>query len=103
MMTTFGMLQRAHAAGLNLVISHEDTYWNDRDDTKDLTDNPLYKLKTEYILKNNMVVWRDHDHMHSMKPDYTVVGELRAAGIKSGEDAVMAPRIRTIRRPRWAS
>jgi putative NIF3 family GTP cyclohydrolase 1 type 2 len=96
MMTTFGMLRRAHEAGLNMVISHEDTYWNDRDDTKDLTDNPLYKLKTGYVLKNNMVVWRDHDHMHSMKPDYTVVGELRSAGIKGGEDAVMAPRVRTI-------
>jgi putative NIF3 family GTP cyclohydrolase 1 type 2 len=96
MMVTFGMLKRAHEMGLNMVISHEDTYWNDRDDTKDLTDNPLYKLKTEYVLKNGMVVWRDHDHMHSMKPDYTVVGELRSVGIKGGEDAVMAPRIRTI-------
>ncbi len=96
MMTTFDMLKRAHAAGLNMVISHEDTFWNDRDDVKDLTDNPLYKLKTEYILKNGMVVWRDHDHMHSMKPDFTVVGELRSAGIKGGENAVMAPRIWTI-------
>src|SRR5579883_3259657 len=33
MMATFDMLKRAHAAGLNMVISHEDTYWNDRDDT----------------------------------------------------------------------
>ena len=56
MMTTFDMLKRAHAAGLNMVITHEDTYWNDRDDTKDLTENPLYKLKTEFVLKNDMVV-----------------------------------------------
>ena len=96
MMTTFDMLKRAHAAGLNMVISHEDTFWNDRDDVKDLTENPLYKLKTEFVLKNDMSVWRDHDHMHSMKPDFTVVGELRSAGIKGGENAVMAPRIWTI-------
>src|SRR3984957_19434341 len=82
MMVTFGMLKRAHQAGLNMVISHEDTYWNDRDDIKDLTANALYRMKTDYILKNDMIVWRMHDHMHSMHPDYTVVGELRDIGIK---------------------
>lgn len=96
MMTTFDMLKRANAAGLNMVITHEDTYWNDPDETKDLTDNALYKLKTEYILKNDMVVWRDHDHMHAMKPDYTVVGELRSVGIKGGENASMRPGVLTI-------
>jgi len=96
MMTTFGMIKRAHEAGLNMVISHEDAFWNDRDDTKDLTDNPLYKLKTDYVLKNGMVLWRDHDHMHSMKPDFTVVGSLRSVGVKGAENAVMAPRIYTI-------
>ena len=96
MMTTFDMLKRAHAAGLNMVITHEDTYWNDRDDTKDLTENPLYKLKTEFVLKNDMVVWRDHDHMHAMTPDYTVVGELRSAGIKGSERVTMRPGILTI-------
>jgi putative NIF3 family GTP cyclohydrolase 1 type 2 len=96
MMVTFDMLKRAHAAGLNMVISHEDTYWNDRDDTKDLTENSLYKLKTKFVLDHGMVVWRDHDHMHSMKPDFTVVGELRSVGIKGGENAAMAPRIWTI-------
>jgi putative NIF3 family GTP cyclohydrolase 1 type 2 len=96
MMTTFDMLKRAHGAGLNMVITHEDTFWNDRDDTKDLTDNPLYKLKTEFALKNDMVVWRDHDHMHAMKPDYTVVGELRSIGLEGGENTTMRPGILTI-------
>ena len=95
-MVTFDMLKRANQAGLNMVIAHEDTFWNDRDETKDLTANPLYKLKTEYVLKNDMIVWRIHDHMHSMRPDYTVVGSLRSVGVKGGEDAVMRPRIYTI-------
>ena len=84
MMVTFDMLKRANAAGMNMVITHEDTFWNDRDDTKDLARNPLFKLKTEYILKNDMVIWRDHDNMHASTPDYTVVGELRSAGIPVG-------------------
>jgi putative NIF3 family GTP cyclohydrolase 1 type 2 len=96
MMTTFDVLKRANAAGLNMVITHEDTFWNDRDDTTGLADNPLYRLKTEFILNNGMVVWRCHDHMHAMKPDFTVVGSLRSVGVKGGENAVMRPRIYTI-------
>jgi len=96
MMTTFDMLKRANAAGLNMVITHEDTFWNDPDNTKDLLENPLYKLKTEFAQKNDMVVWRDHDHMHAMKPDYTVVGELRSVGIRGGEHATMRPGVLTI-------
>ena len=96
MMVTFDMLKRANVAGLNMVISHEDTWWNDRDDTKGLTANPLYKLKTEYIQKHDMIVWRDHDHMHTMKPDFTVVGELRSVGIKGAENATTRPGITTI-------
>jgi putative NIF3 family GTP cyclohydrolase 1 type 2 len=96
MMTTWGMLKRARAAGLNLVITHEDTYWTDRDDVKDLTDNPLYKQKTEWMQKNGMIVWRDHDHMHAMKPHFTVAASLRSIGVKGGENDPMAPRIHTI-------
>ena len=54
-MVTFDMLKRANQAGLNMVISHEDTFWNDRDDTKDLTSNPLYRMKTEYVKQNGMI------------------------------------------------
>jgi putative NIF3 family GTP cyclohydrolase 1 type 2 len=96
MMTTFDMLKRVHAGGQNMVITHEDTYWNDPDDTSGLTRNALYNLKTQYILDNDMVVWRNHDHMHAMKPDFTVVGELRSVGIQGGEDATMRPGVLTI-------
>lgn len=96
MMCTFGMLKRATEAGLNMIVTHEDTFWNDPDDTKDLTEDALYKLKTDYIKKNDIVIWRNHDNMHAMHPDFTVVGELRGVGIKGGENAVMRPRIYTI-------
>jgi len=95
-MATLDMLKRANAAGLNMIITHEDTFWNDRDDTKELTENPLYKLKTEYVLKNDMIIWRIHDHMHAMRPDFTVVGSLRSLAIQGGENATLTPRIYTI-------
>jgi putative NIF3 family GTP cyclohydrolase 1 type 2 len=90
-MVTFGMLKRANEAGLNMVIAHEDTFWNDRDETKDLLDDPLYKAKTQYMHDNGMIIWRMHDHMHVMQPDYTVVGSLRSVGVPGGEKAGMRP------------
>jgi putative NIF3 family GTP cyclohydrolase 1 type 2 len=46
-MATLDLIQRAHAAGLNMVISHETTYWNDRDDTNGLTADAVYQFKTD--------------------------------------------------------
>jgi NIF3 (NGG1p interacting factor 3) len=63
MMTTFDMLKRANAAGLNIVITHEDTFWNDRDDTKDLTENPLYKLQDRTRSEER------HGHLARLRPN----------------------------------
>ena len=89
MITTFDMLRRANQAGLNFVITHEDTWWNDPDVTKDLTADPLYLKKAEFIQKSGMVIWRNHDGMHAMKQDYTVTATLRAIGLKGGETSSM--------------
>jgi putative NIF3 family GTP cyclohydrolase 1 type 2 len=95
-MVTFDVVKRASQAGLNMVIAHEQTFWNDPDETKDLTSNALYKAKTEFMKQNNMIIWRMHDHMHSMSPDYTVVGSLRSVGVKGGEKAGMRPGVLSI-------
>jgi putative NIF3 family GTP cyclohydrolase 1 type 2 len=89
MMTTFGMIKRAHEKGLNLIVSHEDMFWNDPDNTKDVADLPLYKIKTDYCAQNGMVAWRIHDHLHARTPDYTIVGSLRSIGVEGGENATM--------------
>jgi putative NIF3 family GTP cyclohydrolase 1 type 2 len=91
-MSTLDLLQRAHAAGLNMVIPHETTFWNDRDDTRDLTGDPVYKFKTEFCAKNNMVVLRLHDHAHSHRPDFIMVGLVRALGWSNSEN-MPPPRI----------
>jgi putative NIF3 family GTP cyclohydrolase 1 type 2 len=86
--TTFDMIKRAHAAGLNLVITHEPTFWRDRDETEDLRDNPVFKAKTEFCRKNGMVVFRFHDHQHARRPDQAVLGSLRSVGIEVDETTV---------------
>src|SRR3954447_497614 len=79
-MATLDMLRRAHAAGMNLVVTHETTFWNDRDETKDLAGDATYRFKTDFCVKNRMAVLRLHDHAHSHQPDFIMTGLLRALG-----------------------
>ena len=79
-MATLDLLQRAHAAGMNLVIPHETTFWNDRDDTKGMEDDAVYRFKVDFCAKNQMAVLRLHDHAHSHRPDFIMTGLLRALG-----------------------
>jgi putative NIF3 family GTP cyclohydrolase 1 type 2 len=80
---SFGVVQRAAKAGLNMIIPHEDTYWNDRDDITIVADDPLYNTKVDFMRKHNIVVFRIHDHMHAQRPDFTYVGTARALGLDS--------------------
>jgi putative NIF3 family GTP cyclohydrolase 1 type 2 len=77
------VIQRAAKAGLNMIIPHEDTYWNDRDDVSIVRDQPLYETKVDFMRKNNIVVFRIHDHMHAQRPDFTYMGAARALGLDS--------------------
>jgi putative NIF3 family GTP cyclohydrolase 1 type 2 len=76
MMATFDVLQRAAQAGRNLVITHEPTFYNHEDDTKDFASDPVYAAKHAFIEKNNLVVWRFHDHWHARRPDGILTGML---------------------------
>jgi putative NIF3 family GTP cyclohydrolase 1 type 2 len=75
------VVQRAGAAGCNMIIPHEDTYWNDRDDVAIVSRDPLYTSKVDLMRKHNIVVFRIHDHMHSQRPDFTYVGSAREVGL----------------------
>lgn len=80
---TLSVIERAGAAGLNMIVPHEDTFWNDRDDEAIVSKDPLYQTKIDLLKKHNIVVFRIHDHMHSQRPDYTYVGSARDIGLDS--------------------
>jgi putative NIF3 family GTP cyclohydrolase 1 type 2 len=78
---SFDMIQRAVAAGLNMIIPHEDTFWNDRDDVRVVDADPIYKQKAAFLAKHDVVIFRMHDHMHAQRPDFTYVGSARELGL----------------------
>jgi len=85
-MSTLSILQRAAKAGKNLVITHEPTFWNDQDTKDALENDAVFQFKNEFIQKNNMVIWRFHDHWHARKPDAMLTGLAQAFGWKQPVD-----------------
>lgn len=63
------VLKRAKEKGLNLIITHEPTFYDHRDNTDRYGDDPIVKAKRQYIKDNNLIVWRFHDHWHRTSPD----------------------------------
>jgi putative NIF3 family GTP cyclohydrolase 1 type 2 len=83
MFCTFDVVKRATEAGYNMILPHEVTYWNDRDDISVVSSDPLYKTKVDFMREHNIVIFRVHDHMHSQRPDFLYVGLGRALGLES--------------------
>lgn len=76
---TLDVCQRAHAAGKNLLIVHEPTFYNHNDETASLS-GEIYETKRNFIEKNSLVVWRFHDHWHARRPDGILAGMTEALG-----------------------
>lgn len=68
MMGTFDALKAAVAANLNLVITHEPTWWSHQDGLNQLQDDPLHKIKLDYIRAHKLVSFHFHDHWHARLP-----------------------------------
>jgi putative NIF3 family GTP cyclohydrolase 1 type 2 len=84
---SFDLVARASAAGLNMIIPHENTYWTDRDDVATVSGDAVYAAKVDFMRKHNIVVFRIHDHMHAQRPDFTYVGLARELGLTKYETA----------------
>ncbi|GAB3326700.1 hypothetical protein GCM10027299_26030 [Larkinella ripae] len=80
MMATLAVLQRAAAKGLNLVITHEPTYYSHQDRTEPILQDPLYQLKRDFIQQHGMAVFHFHDHWHGRRPDGIATGMIRELG-----------------------
>ncbi len=82
MMATQDVLERAAAAGKNLVITHEPTFYGhfDKPDDLEKARDSILAAKRAFIEKHRMVVWRFHDHWHARTPDGILSGTVRVLG-----------------------
>lgn len=83
MMATYAVLKRAAAEGLNLVVTHEPTFWSHQEDVSKVQNDPLYREKRVFIEANKLVTFHFHDHFHDRKPiDGIADGMMRRLGWK---------------------
>jgi putative NIF3 family GTP cyclohydrolase 1 type 2 len=80
---TMDVLREANRRGLNLVITHEPTFYNHRDNTAFFANDPVYQEKLAFIEQHHMVVFRLHDEIHGTAPDHIELGLLDALGWQS--------------------
>jgi putative NIF3 family GTP cyclohydrolase 1 type 2 len=76
MFATIDVIKQAIALKANFIIAHEPTFYNHADETGWLVTDDVYLYKAKLLKDNNIAVWRNHDYIHSLKPDGVGLGVL---------------------------
>ncbi len=72
--TTFAsmeVIRKTIDAGANFIICHEPVFYNHEDKVDWLEKDPVYDEKRGLLIDNNIVIYRDHDHIHGGHGDAT--------------------------------
>jgi putative NIF3 family GTP cyclohydrolase 1 type 2 len=80
MFATIKVIEMAVKMKANFIIAHEPTYYNHLDDVNWVENNSVVREKKELLEKNQITIWRFHDHWHRMKPDGILHGILLKTG-----------------------
>ena len=73
-MATVDVIKKATATGVDLIITHEPTWFTGEDKTDWLEGDPVYLKKRELIEQTGIAIWRFHDHMHMAAVDGIMYG-----------------------------
>ncbi len=73
-MATVDVIRAAAAQGVNMIITHEPTWFTGNDRTDWVAKDPVYLEKKKLIEDNGIAIWRFHDHMHGGHQDEIYAG-----------------------------
>lgn len=77
-MATHHVIQKAIDMGVNLLITHEGTFYHHHDQTSHLVDDPVYQAKQKLIEESGIAIFRFHDYWHRYRPDGIMTGLIQA-------------------------
>lgn len=75
---TYAVIRQAAEAGVDLLITHEPTYYNHADETDWLAGDPVFERKRALVEQAGLAIFRLHDYIHLYKPDGILSGMLQA-------------------------
>jgi putative NIF3 family GTP cyclohydrolase 1 type 2 len=90
--TTFApsleVLRKAVAGGKNLIVSRESPFWarpaapggGGGRGPAPMDNDPVYRMKRDYIAANNLIIYRLFDNWNARQPDAQLQGLARALG-----------------------
>ena len=86
-MATLGVLQRAAAAGRNLIVTHEPLFYAAAETPGPRASDPVYLAKKAFIDEHRLVIWRFYDHWLARQPNELALALADALGWTSRRDA----------------
>lgn len=63
------VIRKAAELGANLIVTHESTFFNNKDETDWLEGNRVHEAKKRLLEQHHIVIFRDHDGMHHPEGD----------------------------------
>ena len=79
-MATVPVIEETARRGANLIVTHEPTFYNHRDETDFLADDPVYAGKLALLERHGIAVFRFHDGYHRLSPDPMFEAFVRSMG-----------------------
>jgi putative NIF3 family GTP cyclohydrolase 1 type 2 len=80
MMATFDVVERAAAAGKNMIVTHETPFYLHQDHTDDIKDDPTLRNKLNFCKQHDVALFHFHDHWHARRPDGIAQGMVQQLG-----------------------
>lgn len=74
------VIRKTIALGANLIICHEPVFYLHYDPLDWLAGNPVFEEKMQLCKEHGIAIWRDHDHIHTHKPDGIRYGLMQELG-----------------------
>ena len=83
------VLRKAVAGGKNMIVSRESPYWvrtvatgggGGRGNQPSMDNDPIFRMKRDYIAANNLIVYRFFDNWNARQPDAQLQGLAKALG-----------------------
>lgn len=93
MFPTLEIIQKAIETGSNFIIAHEPSFYNHQDQTDWLKDDDVYQYKRELLQKHDIAIWRNHDYIHSYRPDAVQSAVVTQLGWQKYQDKEVGNRI----------
>lgn len=79
-LASLDVLKEAVDLSVNVIITHEPTFYNHRDEVDWVEHDGVTKEKRSYIDEHGLSVLRFHDYWHRVRPDGILTGMVEALG-----------------------